>query len=106
MIGWICAYDLSNVIKDFTCTFTDEALDQKLSGTSAPDTAAGHGSRFSVIAEVLGCFIIIIIIIIIIIMTIIHNKKPNFNRSCGFQKKMFLCIRPDEDSSTRPEDVI
>ncbi len=101
MIGWICAYDLSIVIKDFTCTFTDEALDQKLSGTSAPDTAAGHGSSFSVIAAVLGCFILIIII-----MTIIHNKKPNFNRSCGFQKKMFLCIRPDEDSSTRPEDVI
>ncbi|XP_016314958.1 uncharacterized protein LOC107667752 [Sinocyclocheilus anshuiensis] len=72
-----------------------------VSGRSAPDTAAGHESKVSVIAAVVGCFILIIII-----MTIIHNKKPNFTKPCGFQKRMFLCIKHDEDNTTPPEDVI
>ncbi|XP_016371786.1 uncharacterized protein LOC107711325 isoform X1 [Sinocyclocheilus rhinocerous] len=70
-------------------------------GPSAPDTAAGHESKVSVFAAAVGCFILIILI-----MTIIHNRKPNFTKSCGFQKRMFLCIKHDEDNTTPPEDVI
>ncbi|XP_016109058.1 uncharacterized protein [Sinocyclocheilus grahami] len=50
------------------------------SGRSAPDTAAGHKSKVSVIAAAVGCFILIIII-----MTIIHYKKSIFTKPCEFQ---------------------
>ncbi|XP_073684887.1 uncharacterized protein [Garra rufa] len=72
------------------------------SGTSPPDTEVSVGYKVFVIAAVVGCFIIIIMGII----TVIRNKKPNFNRSCGFQKRMFLGIRHDEDNSDHSEDVI
>ncbi|KAL0178994.1 hypothetical protein M9458_024436, partial [Cirrhinus mrigala] len=57
---------------------------------------------YTVTAVVVGCFILIIIIIII--MTVIYKKKPNFTKPCGF-KKMFPCIRHEEDNTTLPEDV-
>ncbi|XP_042591940.1 uncharacterized protein LOC122139290 [Cyprinus carpio] len=60
-------------------------------------------SKYPIITSVAGCFIIILFIIII---TIICKTKPNFTKSCGFQKRMFLCIRHDEDNTTPPETVI
>ncbi len=100
----IHVYDLSIDIKDFKCTFTEEGINKNPSEVSAPDTEAGLGSKDSAIAASVGCFIIIIIIIIT--MTVIRNKKPNFTRACGLQKRVFLCIRHDEDTSDHTEDVI
>ncbi|KAL0178993.1 hypothetical protein M9458_024435, partial [Cirrhinus mrigala] len=57
-------------------------------------------SRYTVTAVVVGCFILIII------MTVICNKKPDINTSCGFQKRMFMGLRQDEDNSDHSEDVI
>ncbi|RXN37544.1 hypothetical protein ROHU_001958 [Labeo rohita] len=71
-----------------------------ISRTSPPDTEVDLGSKVSVIAAVVGCFILIIIVIII------RNKKPNFNNSYGFQNSIILDIRHDEDNNDHPEDVI
>ncbi|XP_058650032.1 uncharacterized protein LOC131551255 isoform X2 [Onychostoma macrolepis] len=87
---------------EFTVNITEEGINNNPSEVSAPDTEAGLGAKVSAIAAVVGCFILIIIIT----MTVIRNKKPNLNRSCGFQKRMFLCIKHDEDNSDHTEDVI
>ncbi|XP_058648670.1 uncharacterized protein LOC131550541 isoform X2 [Onychostoma macrolepis] len=57
------------------------------------------GSMDAVITPVVG--LSVIIIFIIILMTIICKKK-----SFGFQKRMFPCIKHDDDNSNYPEDVI
>ncbi|XP_026133384.1 uncharacterized protein LOC113112145 [Carassius auratus] len=61
-------------------------------------------SKDTAISAAVGCFSIVLIIIIIII--IIYKTKTNFNKSCGFQKRTFLCIKHDEDNTTAPVDVI
>ncbi|XP_058601211.1 uncharacterized protein LOC131520761 [Onychostoma macrolepis] len=77
-------------------------INQSLLGTSLPDTAEDPRSKYTVTAVVVGFFILIIIVI----MTVIRNKKPSFNTSCRFQKRMFLGLRHDEDNSNRPEHVV
>lgn len=52
------------------------------------------------ITAAVGCFSIILIIIII--MTVIWK----ITKSCGFQKRKFLCIKYDENNTTPREDVI
>ncbi|XP_051769755.1 uncharacterized protein LOC127523272 [Ctenopharyngodon idella] len=84
-----------------------EAPEPKTEGGPESRTEDNPGSNGTVIAAVVGCFIIIIIIIII--MTIIYKRKPNTN-PCGFQRRMFLCLRYDEDNSNfqeqSPQNVI
>ncbi|KTF79544.1 hypothetical protein cypCar_00040313, partial [Cyprinus carpio] len=91
--------------KEFTVNIAEEALNKKLSGTSLYTTLSSRSRiKASAVAAIVGCFILIILILIT--MTIIHNKKPNFIKSCGFQKRMFLCIKHEENNSHHPEDVI
>ncbi len=71
------------------------------SRTSPPETAAGLGSKDTVM--VVSGFTIILIIFI---MTIIYKTKLNSTKLSGSQNKMFLGLRHDEDNSDHPEDVI
>ncbi|XP_050957829.1 uncharacterized protein LOC127158925 isoform X3 [Labeo rohita] len=90
-----CGTEISKFTVDITVN-----ISKIISRTSPPDTEVDLGSKVSVIAAVVGCFILIIIVIII------RNKKPNFNNSYGFQNSIILDIRHDEDNNDHPEDVI
>ncbi len=69
------------------------------------DAVSGDAvSKDPAIAAAVGFFSILLVIIIII--TIICKTKPNFTRACGLQKRVFLCIRHDEDTSDHTGDVI
>ncbi|KAL0153158.1 hypothetical protein M9458_051529, partial [Cirrhinus mrigala] len=85
-----CGHDGKNFIVDITKSSLAKREDPK--------------SKHNVTAVFVGCFILILIIIII--MTVIYKKKPNFTKPCGFQKRMFQCIRHKEDNTTPPQDVI
>ncbi|KAK7122267.1 hypothetical protein R3I94_019404 [Phoxinus phoxinus] len=64
-------------------------------------------SRNAVIAAVIGCFIFTIIIIII--GTILCTKKKTYSKPCGFQRRIFLGHKHDDDNSNfqeqNPESV-
>ncbi len=84
-------YDLNNDLKLFKCTFIVEVR------------GGDPGSKDAAKSASVGCFIIIIIVITI---AIFFQMKPIFTRACGLQKRMFLCIRHDEDTSDHTGDVI
>ncbi|XP_077065357.1 uncharacterized protein LOC143718238 [Siphateles boraxobius] len=60
----------------------------------------GFRTEDTVIAAVTGCFIIFIIIIIV---TIIYKKKPNYSKPCGFQRRIFLGHKHDDNNSNFQE---
>ncbi|XP_050957866.1 uncharacterized protein LOC127158968, partial [Labeo rohita] len=82
---------------EFTVVITESSLRKakESEDTGEPgskDTESNDtGSKGIVISSVVGCSIIIILIIIL--MTIICKKQ-----SFGFQRRMFLCIKHDEDN--------
>ncbi|XP_067226319.1 uncharacterized protein [Chanodichthys erythropterus] len=58
---------------------------------SIPEAVSGS----TVACSFAGCFIIIFIIIM---MTIIYKRKPNYRKP--FQRRIFLCLRHDDDDTS------
>ncbi|XP_016371794.1 uncharacterized protein LOC107711325 isoform X2 [Sinocyclocheilus rhinocerous] len=85
-----------------TTEFTVDIADSSLIKAEDPESKDSASKDTAIIAAV-GCFSIVLIIVI---MTVICKTKPNFTKPCGFQKRMFFCIKHDEDNTTPPEDVI
>ncbi|KAK2876076.1 hypothetical protein Q8A67_020172 [Cirrhinus molitorella] len=78
--------------KKFTIVVTEPSL-------LTSEGSENKGSHDSVISSVVGCSVIVILIIIL--MIIICKKRP-----FEFQKRMFICIKHNDDNSNCPDNVI
>ncbi|XP_048036092.1 uncharacterized protein LOC125261578 [Megalobrama amblycephala] len=83
---------------EFTVDITEHQELKTEEDPGSEESPESNGeSNGNVTTAVVGCSIITIIIIIM--MTIIYKTQSYYSYPCDFQRRMFLCLRHDEDNS-------